>query len=815
MKMMLADAVDKRFRRLPITAGLMALITIFGWLPPAPAADSRIDLTRDGKPAATIVIAREADRAARLAALELQYHLGKITGAMLPIEEVASEERQGGGSVGTRILVGESAATRALGLRCADFKPQEYLIRFATNAIVLIGRDRPERSAVNYVTGQGFPGIFDEQGTLYATYDFLERFCGVRWYLPTDLGIVFEPRSNLTVVGAEVRRSPAMKSRDVPMDYRYPADLCGDTMKTDPPGGNLPDRDHLLWMCRSRMGGMRLKANHSLYGYYGRFLKTHPEWFAKGYEDLKQPPQMCYTSTGLLAQVVRDARDYFDGKATNEMVAAGDYFAIVPMDNRGWCKCADCQARLLSKAAKGVYSAGNAASDYILGFVNRVAREVRKTHPDKRIVTLAYSNYMYPPEDGKMEPNVAVVLCLDTRHWCGEASRNNEQAVLKAWRNIGVPIALWMYYCYPALDAVQGNYRCFPAFFAHQIPAQNKLFIESGVFGMQYEPSYLFGSRQSALLDQLEFYITWKLADDPTLDGKALIDEFFSKYYGPAAEPMRRFYEKAEQIWWNSTNLPANVKGAELAWGHLGTPERMKELGGYMDRAVKAATNEPYRARVALFEKGIWQYMQKGAQEYLRTASVPLSAVEAPRIPSPAGSDPRKLDWDKGGALTGWRKLNGAPTAKRLEGRLLHDGTNLYIRLVDMTAPGALVERQGIWDSDEYELFFAGQRGRPYRQIGVDFKGRFECYRWGEESGNVWNSGAVILTDMETPDRWTLYVTLPLNKLLPDGEPAAKPFFMNVVRGQGLDDAVADAAAWNATLGGFHAPARMGQVTLK
>lgn len=774
------------------------------------AAETNLDLVRDGVPVATIVVAHQADRAARLAAAELQYHVLKITGATLPI---AADETP---TKGLLVLVGESAATRAMGLRGSDFKSQEYLIRFATNAIVLIGRDKPDRGVMDYVKGEGFPDIFDDQGTMYAVYDFLERFCGVRWYLPTDLGIACESRSNLTVIGAEVRRSPVMKYRYVCPNYRYPEDLCGDTVKTDASSDRLPIRDHLLWLYRSRMGGLRLVANHSLYGYYDRFLKTHPEWFAQGY-DQKQPPQMCYTSTGLLAQVVRDARDYFDGKAVDKPVAAGDFFAVVPMDNRDWCKCAACQARLLPKATRGgAFFSRNNASDYILGFVNQVAREVRKTHPDKRIITLAYADYSYPPEHGKIESNVVVELCQHPRHWFDEGLRRNDQATLQAWRDMGVPISLWMYYCFPALNGVQGNYRMFPAFFAHQIPGQNKRFIESGVYGMKYEPSYLSGGRQSALLDQLEFYVTWKLADDPSADGKALIAEFFSRYYGPAAGPMRSFYEKAESIWWNSANSTTNAQGAEWAWGCLGTPERMHELGGFITQAVNTATQDPYRKRVALFEKGIWQYMQKGAQDYRRAAEVPIASVHVPRLSTPAGLDVRRLDWEKGGALKGWVTLDGKPTDKCLEGRLMHDGTNLYIRLVDNVKPEQLVERGGIWDSDEYELFFAGQRRQPYRQIGIDFKGRCEAFRYGEGQEMAWNSGAVVVSDLAS-DRWTLYVTLPLSRLVPEGASPAKPFFLNVVRsvklgGSGTD--APEAVAWTATLGGYHSPSRMGEVTL-
>jgi hypothetical protein len=43
------------------------------------------------------------------------------------------------------------------------------------------------------------PPLFGENGTLYAVYDFLERFCDVRWYAPGELGLVCPHQATLVV----------------------------------------------------------------------------------------------------------------------------------------------------------------------------------------------------------------------------------------------------------------------------------------------------------------------------------------------------------------------------------------------------------------------------------------------------------------------------------------------------------------------------------------------------------------------------------------------------------------------------------------
>ncbi|MBM4086746.1 MAG: LamG domain-containing protein, partial [Planctomycetes bacterium] len=114
---------------------LMGALVTFVAVGVPDAAVALLELTREGRPRATIVVARNPARAALWAAHDLQRHVQMITGATLPIraDGIAVE--------GRRILVGESVATRAMGIKAEDFKKQEYLIRFLPDTLVLMGRD--------------------------------------------------------------------------------------------------------------------------------------------------------------------------------------------------------------------------------------------------------------------------------------------------------------------------------------------------------------------------------------------------------------------------------------------------------------------------------------------------------------------------------------------------------------------------------------------------------------------------------------------------------------------------------------------------
>lgn len=623
---------------------LMMALTLGMFLHTSVAAESTksaITLVTDGKPNSIIVVSENPTPSANLASLELQYHIMKITGAVLPIktdgEKITGSKffSQSFSTIEnreknpTRILVGESEYTRKLGIRGKDFSSQEYLIQFQADTIVLIGRDwqdteenrkelgsdtygrtlRALRHRIDYHKATEpnaqskkiitLPGFFDEQGTCYSTYHFLEQFCGVRWYGPTELNVVFPARKTLTVHPNDIRRTPDLKHRHA----------IGGGWPIIKVQWNNPNSDELnLYWRRMRVGGEKWAGNHTIWRNTVASIFNDPEYQAEG---KGKGSQLCYTNPKLVQKVAQVARDFFDGKGLLEgLKAMGDYFAVVPDDNAAWCECNRCKEVLAisrqDNRGKGYFS--NASNSYyVFNFVNEVAKEVRKTHPDKFIATLAYASYAYPPKGLELESNISVAPCLHTCYGYNKGTTENDMELYSLWvSDKERRIYLWNYFHHPMEPAVIQGWNCFPCFMPDVISHMIKRYHKDGVRGV-----FLCGIGQ-----QLDYYLYMQTAFDLNTDYEELVDEFFTLYFGAAKEPMKQFYYRISEI-----NREEGVVGAnqKASWHRLGTDERMKELERYIDKAVSLASTDLEKKRVDTWKIGVWEYMEAGRNQFTKS----------------------------------------------------------------------------------------------------------------------------------------------------------------------------------------------------
>lgn len=579
----------------------------------ARSAGERIRLTEAGRPLASILISASAGASPNLAALELQHCFSKISGATLPIRVLDRPFS------GIRLQLEGSVLPEAqwqVTAESLNLDRYEYVIEFSREGVLLLGHDASGSTGVEIdyarATGQTnapakvrLPGMFDDQGTLRAAYDFLERFCGVRFYGPKADSVVFSRGAMIEIAGVNVRRQPAIRHASGSQTYDWPI-LRG--QYGDPSADELA-----LYSRRLRWGGIPWYTNHTLHGYPKRFPRAQfPELYADS-------DRLCYSSVALARRVAQDAGDYFDGRPVPglELPKDSHYYPVVPEDSARFCQCLPCRSLLdagktnVTRSIQGVemFNDGRASRLWFT-FVNRIAVELKRTHPDKYLSTLAYENYYWHPKIG-VESNVAVAPCLAVRcHW-NLTYRTNELTHYQAWIEDRRPTFLWNYYCFPEEPAVINNWHCWPGFMIHYEAEMIRRYARDGVLGV-----FLCG-----IGEQVDYYLTLKLYDDPAQDVDALLEEFFGRYFGEAARPMKRFYTLIEETYSTPENWPQDGgfhQTEALAWGTLGTEARMETLNACMDEAAVLAVDPVIKTRVARWRRGVWEYMVSGREAYLR-----------------------------------------------------------------------------------------------------------------------------------------------------------------------------------------------------
>ncbi|MHC4199401.1 MAG: DUF4838 domain-containing protein, partial [Planctomycetota bacterium] len=328
--------------------------------------------------------------------------------------------------------------------------------------------------------------------------------------------------------------------------------------------------------------------------------------------------QFCYTTRAVIDQIVKDARDFFDGRlgenvdlTVRNLQGRSDTFFLVPFDVGGYCECEKCKPLLEVGRERGLGFNVGSASDYVFALVNTVAREVAKTHPDKYIGTLAYEGYYWTPASFQMEKNVQMCPCMHTKNWLNSpVTRANEEKYFREWAELArdgrmAPLAMWNYDF--DVNGVMTAY--YPAKRGEMV----RYFLENGV-----RHAFFCGAPP-----MVEMYVTNQMYEDPDQDPHALVTEFFTKYFGPAAKPMQELYARLEEY---STNPRYRFLALQQTYVHdrialhdsILTPERLALLRMDINRAIALGTEEPYAGRIRASGDALVGQYERSALKYFR-----------------------------------------------------------------------------------------------------------------------------------------------------------------------------------------------------
>ena len=454
----------------------------------------------------SIVLDDTASETDILAAKELSRYIKLSTGASIPVVTEATGEKT--------IEIGTKAAKGAV---CAA-----------------LGRDAAEEES-GYVVKDGrlFVGGGRRTGGAYGVYLFLERELGCRWYMRTGEEAVAR-RPKLELKDCAVFEKPAIGyrmllaanngvtgykgSKDLLFYFRNRINQIANNYE------NAKD-DFLKKAMVPRLRELHPQC-HSFFFYLPKekYFKAHPEWFSL-LGGKRVAKHLCFSNREMCAELTKNlfAR-------AEELGGRG--FLDLSQDDAGgdMCQCEGCAA------AKRKYKT---PAGKFFEYLQELGPIAKARFPDLIIHTLAYHHdcTQKPPEG--MKPfcdNIAAVFApIDDDQFKSVAHPNNA-ITLEDFRGWAKLAKVWLW-DYPTL---------YHQPFGHlgRMADSLRTYHAEGLAGTYIEHDWHinFGGGFA----DMQTWLFMRLFRDPTLDWRALRDEFCRAVYGAAADDMIAYNEELE-----------------------------------------------------------------------------------------------------------------------------------------------------------------------------------------------------------------------------------------------------------------------------
>lgn len=428
----------------------------------------------------------------------------------------------------------------------------------------------------------------------WAVEEFLMQFAGVRWLFPD------------TVYGEIVPSVPTVRVDSELNQKHEPHYLSRSNL-----GMYFFDKNRKYLRLRPEGGGSF--GSHEFQAIFTRKdYEKHPEWFAyftvsdsraqtlmkgthpqhaKLREALKRGQrrgrwhwdygngwQICTSNPQTVQHAVEYAREYFAKHPDLPAVSMGHN------DTSGWCECDSC--RRFAATADPPYT----VSERYWHWVNQVAKEVARTHPDKKIATIAYGAPAAPPRFG-LEKNISVMVTVYLE---------GHLDLTKQWQKKTDSVSLYSY--------AYGN--SFVGF--RHYPRAMRDFLKWGhdELGAIAHVSEVGGNWS---FDGPKYHYMQELMWNVNADPDEIMRAYCQDWFGAAAKPMKAFWDRLEEIY---ERRGANRRFLGYQW--VGWLENHDEFDaytiedvGFLDKQIataeQAAGTEADEFRVARVADA-WKY---------------------------------------------------------------------------------------------------------------------------------------------------------------------------------------------------------------
>ena len=419
----------------------------------------------------------------------------------------------------------------------------------------------------------------EDLATHFAIARFLEKYAGIRWFFPDDLGLCIPRKGVLEIPSGTEVQTPDFPMRWIGRDFAAPWALFNG-MNT-----NMDER-----------GGFHVfKSAHTFHDFLPpeKYFKSHPEYFSE-IKGERRPKQLCTSNREVIDLVAKAMIRMFDEQAKLDMIT------LFPEDGRSFCECSRCRAlddpseiavtEVNSPRWKELpFDRQRALSRRMTIFYREVTGSVLGARPNNKIQVGAYSAYLYPPKNfqAKLHPNVFVLMCHGFCHnhplesaSC-EANRRFRDA-MNGWRRIYSGMTIYEYYR-------KGAQLDLPFPILHSIKKDIPFLKREGVFGFytQFTKDHFTAG--------LNYYLAARLLWNSKGDADAILDDFYKSFYGKAWQPMKEYWENYERA---AISADMHLAPPVDQLDRLFPGTLLKNQGLLLDRALKVADGPEVKERI-------------------------------------------------------------------------------------------------------------------------------------------------------------------------------------------------------------------------
>jgi len=566
-----------------------------------------VEIVRDGQARAVVHVA-DRNPSANLKRLvdELVEVVRLGTGATL--EFVATPPRPDQPA----IVIGDCEETRQAGIDAQALPVEGFIVKTVPNRVFLVG------STQALPPGSDRWAPWSNEGTAWAVADFLERFVGVRWYWPAELGgRTITPGTSLVIPPVHYRDQPVFRQREYhPQEgWKLPTKARSSDKEPLPfPPGAIPDGVKAIKMSTYLplvRGGCswpyKIKVHSPRGGEFeSKFREENKEMFSLNKDGTRNSKAICYSSQKTLEFLLEGCARVWDKGGAASWVTS-TCVTVSPGDSPVVCSCPACQETF----AKGSGTPLGGPSLIMALFAKRMCEAVKQRWPDKKVIYLPYWNYDECRKEVQYPDNLVVMSAMTTYPMPLNAQRENFEEGTQRLRDFRaqacVPVTIWDY----CVAWTYGPYQ-----YPHLLRDFHKAVrgIAAGTF--------INGENMGEWTNTAPTLYVWmRVLWNPDLDVDAVLDEMCKRLYGKAGNTARELMKLECDVWekgeWTKKRIkqPGGWPVPRRLFPVVFTPDVVQRMESLHDKALAELADDPVGRQRFLYWTWTFDAFLKEAEE--------------------------------------------------------------------------------------------------------------------------------------------------------------------------------------------------------